>query len=377
LTEFAPARRDSPDQIESDRRYFETIQGSGMLDATPNIFIILNDKRQVVFANAAMRQMVHYGNGHGTILYGERPGEVMACTYADDGPGGCGTSSYCSQCGAVKAVLRSLKGKVAVTEDCHILLKSGDALDLRVTATPFHEDARDFVMVAIEDISNDKRRRILERLFFHDVLNTTGILMSATDLLREGNATFDEMSDMIHYAVQRLTDEIKNQQILSAAENNDLTAKPTHLDPAELLASVARSAQHYEFAHDIPIQVNVPPEGNPPLHSDPVLLTRVLTNLLKNALEASSRGDTVSLSCQNDDDSITFAVHNPAHMPYSVQLQVFKRSFSTKGADRGLGTYSIKLLAERYLGGRVWFESDQENGTTFKVQLPLTTDTPC
>jgi sensor histidine kinase regulating citrate/malate metabolism len=59
-------------------------------------------------------------------------------------------------------------------------------------------------------------------------------------------------------------------------------------------------------------------------------------------------------------------------MPRNVQLQVFQRSFSTKGADRGLGTYSIKLLTERYLNGKVWFTTSPEGGTTFTCQYPLT-----
>jgi signal transduction histidine kinase len=65
-------------------------------------------------------------------------------------------------------------------------------------------------------------------------------------------------------------------------------------------------------------------------------------------------------------------VHNPGFMTRDVQLQVFQRSFSTKGAGRGLGTYSIKLLTERYLKGTVSFTTDPEAGTTFRVRYPLT-----
>ena len=38
-------------------------------------------------------------------------------------------------------------------------------------------------------------------------------------------------------------------------------------------------------------------------------------------------------------------------MPDEVKAQIFERSFSTKGRGRGIGTYSIKLLTERYLEG--------------------------
>jgi len=53
-----------------------------------------------------------------------------------------------------------------------------------------------------------------------------------------------------------------------------------------------------------------------------------------------------------------------------VKLQIFQRSFSTKGSNRGVGTYSIKLFVENYMKGTVWFESNESEGTTFKVDLP-------
>jgi sensor histidine kinase regulating citrate/malate metabolism len=65
-------------------------------------------------------------------------------------------------------------------------------------------------------------------------------------------------------------------------------------------------------------------------------------------------------------------VSNPGLIPEQVQLQLFKRSFSTKSAKgRGIGTYSMKLFGERYLGGRVGFESTAEKGTTFWIELPI------
>jgi sensor histidine kinase regulating citrate/malate metabolism len=93
--------------------------------------------------------------------------------------------------------------------------------------------------------------------------------------------------------------------------------------------------------------------------------------MVKNGLEASAEDETVRLSCLSSKTGIEFLVHNPHFMPRHVQLQVFQRSFSTKGKNRGLGTYSMKLLGEQYLRGKVSFTSYPEGGTTFKVWLPL------
>jgi signal transduction histidine kinase len=105
--------------------------------------------------------------------------------------------------------------------------------------------------------------------------------------------------------------------------------------------------------------------------TDRQLLLRVLGNMLKNALEATPAGGAVSIACAEHGDEVLFSVHNEQVMPDDVQLQVFQRSFTTKGQPgRGVGTYSMKLFGERYLGGRVSFVSRAPEGTTFTLVLP-------
>ncbi|CAG0934623.1 partial Sensor protein DivL, partial [Rhodocyclaceae bacterium] len=101
------------------------------------------------------------------------------------------------------------------------------------------------------------------------------------------------------------------------------------------------------------------------------ILRRILGNLVKNALEATPRGGTVTLSCTDDGGRVIFGVTNPGVMPEEVQLQIFQRSFSTKaGTGRGIGTYSVKLFGERYLKGKVAFTSREPEGTTFTLSIP-------
>jgi signal transduction histidine kinase len=110
---------------------------------------------------------------------------------------------------------------------------------------------------------------------------------------------------------------------------------------------------------------------NTKFESDPVLLRRIVGNMTKNALEASAPNETVTLGCDAGDHAIEFWAHNPQCIPRDIQLQIFQRSFSTKGRSRGLGTYSMKLLCERYLGGEVSFTSAPGEGTTFRARIPV------
>ncbi|MCD8492801.1 MAG: ATP-binding protein [Geovibrio sp.] len=55
------------------------------------------------------------------------------------------------------------------------------------------------------------------------------------------------------------------------------------------------------------------------------------------------------------DDGVEFRVYNKGFIPREIQARLFHRNVSTKGAGRGLGTHSVKLLTEKYLKGRVGF----------------------
>jgi len=93
--------------------------------------------------------------------------------------------------------------------------------------------------------------------------------------------------------------------------------------------------------------------------------------MLKNALEATESGGSIRFTMNIESGVIVFNVWNPAAMPEEVCRQVFQRSFSTKGPGRGIGTYSMRLIAEQYLGGRVSFSSNEFSGTEFTVRLPV------
>lgn len=103
--------------------------------------------------------------------------------------------------------------------------------------------------------------------------------------------------------------------------------------------------------------------------TDRNLLQRVLINLLKNALEETEPAGTVTAGIRNAGNKIIFWVKSEQVMPENVRMQLFKRSFSTKGTGRGIGTYSIRLLTENYLKGEAGFISNESLGTVFSIEL--------
>ncbi len=369
-THFAPAETASPENVE---RQFRQFSGFSLLclllDAIPDIVLILNKQRQIVYSNRSLLDFL--GIKERESLCGLRPGEVFKCVHMFESESECGTTEFCTTCGAARAILSSIHGKRDVQE-CRILRKEqGEAMDLRVCATPFEMDGERFTFFTVTDISHEKRRAALEQIFFHDILNTAGGLLGYLQILDDLQPDeWPEYRRKLTDITNRILEEIKAQSELATAESGDLSVSPFPIDALSLLADVVQLYARHSVAANRSIRVD-PSSQDVRFVSDPQLLSRVLGNLIKNGLEACQKGETVTVGCEQEDGEVQFTVHNPGYMERDVQLQVFHRSFSTKSRNRGLGTYSVRLLTERYLQGRVSFTSNREEGTTFRVRLPL------
>lgn len=369
-TFFAPAERADSDKISGDADFFlKHPYLKKIADSLPNALLILNKQRQIVFANESLAKIVGLDKAADALSL--RAGEVLKCVHAREMEGGgCGTTPSCKYCGAVKAILCGIEGKDDIQE-CRICREDGSVLDLRVFVTPFETNNDKFVIFSLNDICHEKRRQALERIFFHDILNTAGSIQGLSEIVETSKPQeLDELIDLIKGASSTLIDEIEAQKTLMAAENSSLTA---NYQPAESLQVIKSAIMIYvKNASFSGKQVVVSPSArNVGFPTDITLLRRVVSNLVKNALEASTSGQTVTVSCSETRDDVVLTVHNPSHMSEAVRLQVFQRSFSTKGSGRGLGTYSIKLLTEKYLGGSVSFTTSPEEGTTFTAKYPL------
>ena len=107
------------------------------------------------------------------------------------------------------------------------------------------------------------------------------------------------------------------------------------------------------------------------LRTDSSLVIRIVTNLLLNAFEASGEGEEVRLGIGEEEGRVVFTVWNRKAIPAAVVPRIFQRHFSTKeGEGRGFGTFSVKLIGEKVLGGRVGFSSSEAAGTEFRFALP-------
>jgi len=343
---------------------------ASMLDSFPVPAAILNAERQIVLANEKLRRLT--GRTHEALL-GERMGHVIGCEHSSDAPDGCGTSPACGHCGGAKAFGAAASSGRPATEDCQVTAhrESGRlSMDHRAIATPLEVDGEPFMVFALRDTSDEQRRRVLERMFFHDVLNSAVGLRNLLQLwssLPPAQAS-ELIPDAAALAAQ-VVEEIQAQADLAAAERGELSVNVAECEVELLLEELTTLSRQYPEATGKSIVVSVE-GGVRTIRTDRVLLRRVLGNLVKNALEASGPGQAVTVTFDNRERPV-FAIHNQSVMSEAVQFQVFRRSFSTKAeSGRGVGTYSARLLTERYLHGRLSFTTAEGEGTTFTVTLP-------
>jgi hypothetical protein len=349
-------------------------QSTLLADLDPNPLVILGQDRRILYANPAARALNAPQNGE--RMEGLKLGEVLRCVHSEE-PAGCGDTPSCLYCGANLAIRLGLGGTPS-TEECRITASTagGDnSLEYSIQSRPVEWKGEKAVFCALNDISHEKRRRVLERTFFHDILNTAGSVKGLSEilLLERQDMDSDELAEllkMMRDSCGVMLDEIRSQQLLLAAESGHLTTDWKQIAIADCMAEAAMVASHWPAAATKNI-VPLYPDRRTMFLTDPVLFGRVLMNLLKNALEATPDGGEVRLGCRVAGDRVEFSVWNAGVIPEAAHFQIFQRSFSTKGTDRGTGTYSVRLFTEAYLKGKASFTSDPHDGTTFTVSFPL------
>lgn len=372
----APGGRENEENIKKKFNKFKSLNHlDEFINALPYPVLVLNSERQIIFSNRNLIKKLNAGEL--SDFLGKRIGETLNCIHSKDNELGCGTSEHCKVCGAVNTILKSQKEKRIVTDDCHIISEDANNLDFHnfeVSATPFQIDNENFTIFSMTDNTSLKKKAMLERLFFHDILNTAGNLKTLSDLAIKNK---DEESrlhflKMIEQVSIELLDEIKGQKSIAEAENNELFILKSTINSGELLNNMCKQFKNYEGRPE-PLFTD-PKSENINFISDKGLTSRILKNMIKNALEATNKDQKVKVTSALLKENILFRVDNAGVIPENARLQIFQKNFSTKSPGRGFGTYSMKLLGEKYLGGKVYFRSSQNEGTSFFLELPLGKD---
>lgn len=115
------------------------------------------------------------------------------------------------------------------------------------------------------------------------------------------------------------------------------------------------------------------PEEDCYIIGDPNHIGRVFNNLIINGIQAvpSTRKPKVKVSMHKRNKSIVFRFSdNGSGIPEDIQGKVFVPNFTTKSGGSGIGL-AISKRAIEHLGGQIWFETKEDQGTAFYIEMPL------
>lgn len=343
----------------------------GAINVIHDALLIFNEKKQVVFANASLFKMLN--DPLPNNVYGKNICELFNCVYAhNDSYNNCELYGCCS-CGIETAFLNSQKAMSTEGVFCSVNNINNTFRKFSVNAV--FELYRDniYTIIALAVKWGQEENEILEKYFLHDISNTASSIKGVVDVLTSEYAgdVDKELLEMLNESVNTLSDEVNDHKQLTLGKKENLDMSIGNVLISELLNNFNVLYGCCNVFGNSTLELDCKFIDRT-IYTNKTLLKRVVGNLLKNALESSKlKGTKVTYGCSMVEEGfIEFWVHNMNYMPEFIQEKIFNQSFSTKGEGRGVGIYSVKLLTEKYLKGKVSYITNKNTGTRFSIIIP-------
>lgn len=174
----------------------------------------------------------------------------------------------------------------------------------------------------------------------------------------------------IKCSVSQLTQMVDNMLSLSKIEEGTYQLVPVMLNVAQLVQNVCSTFATTSNHKKIQVKNNI--QDNIQIDCEELLTISLLSNLLKNAIEAAPHSSTITFANESVDNFHTVTLHNEGDVPEEIRDVFFDKHVSSgKKEGAGIGTFAAKLMAE-VQQGKIAFTTSRDAGTTLKVSLPKT-----
>lgn len=138
----------------------------------------------------------------------------------------------------------------------------------------------------------------------------------------------------------------------------------------EVISSLNRTMDIYQ-SNEVTLRKSYEVE-NVHVHIDPKVFSRILTNILLNAIQSeAAEHHEIGVAVRQAGEKVIISVADSgAGIPDEQKEKIFTPYFSTKSEGSGIGLAVAKKGIEN-AGGNIWFESEEGKGTTFYISLPV------
>ena len=215
----------------------------------------------------------------------------------------------------------------------------------------------------------------LATMIGHDMRNPLQVITNMQYLLdmRMQKMTKDE-SDILHrYGIPDIFDRIETEIQYLNKIISDLQDYAREVNPEKSPINLKM------FFEDLIHKISPPPsiliqkeiESDAAISLDPHLLTRVMENLINNAIQAMEHGGTLTLTSQISKDNLIITIRDTGTgISPESQSRIFDPLYTTKPKGTGLGLSVTRRLIEAH-GGKISLIETSPGGTTFEVTLPV------
>ena len=176
--------------------------------------------------------------------------------------------------------------------------------------------------------------------------------------------------------IARMVELIDDLLIVSRIEQGRIPMRKKEIRLESLIEELV--SRYKVFAEASHIELNFYPQKNlPEIFVDPSLIKLVIENLIDNAIRYTRGGGKVKIKLEVKAKNILFSIQDSGvGIPQKEQKYIFQKFFRAENALKertkgsGLGLYVCKSIIDK-AGGRIWFKSEEERGTTFYFTLPI------
>jgi two-component system sensor histidine kinase VicK len=223
--------------------------------------------------------------------------------------------------------------------------------------------------------SSHEKDRIL-RTVAHDLRNPIGGIASLTALMVDDDYTEDQ-KELINLVRETSVNSL--ELINEILEATNLSVIELNLAPAEISGLVSNSVELLRFkASEKGQQITLQTPSLPlELLISREKIWRVISNLISNAIKFSPQGGLINVNVKKIDNQVVVSVKdNGIGIPDDMKDQVFnmftaaQRPGTSGEKSFGLGLSICRQIMEMH-NGKIWFESQVNEGTTFYISLPI------
>jgi signal transduction histidine kinase len=204
----------------------------------------------------------------------------------------------------------------------------------------------------------------------------TKALWSLEAVLKERDGATIQKNAVIAYQALTSMEKLAEELITtSEIDQGTVVPKITKIKIVDVLDKVLREAKEKSEAWKVAMKIE-PISAIAAMNTDPKLFSRVLGEVLENAIFYSPEGGVIEVRVEATNGDMLFEVSdNGIGIPEKQQTLVFTKFFRATNVDTneipgmGLGLFIAREYV-KLLNGKIWFQSTEKEGTTFSILLP-------